>query len=102
MTASIASGDLTIDLSKSLNFEVSLTENITNLTITNVPSGSTGFSIITVGDGNQRSIFWPVSVKWPNGQSPVITSTSTVRDFLSFLTVDNGTAWYGFVGGQSL
>lgn len=101
-TESISSGALTLDLSKALNFEVTLSADITSITISNVPSGSTTFGIIFVGDGTQRSVTWPESVSWPSGNAPLITSTNGVRDFLAFISLNNGTDWYGFVSGQVL
>lgn len=101
-TQSISAGSLSLNLSVSLNFEVSLSSDISSITISNPPSGSTAFGLVFVGDGTARSVTWPASVKWPNLQPPAISSGSNRKDFLSFVTVDNGTNWYGFVAAQDL
>ena len=99
----ISSSTLTIDLSLGQLFLVSLNSNITTLSITNVPSSTNavGFSIIFTADGTARSVTWPTSVKWPSASPPTLTSTSTKKDVLSFVSTDNGTSWLGFVGGQN-
>lgn len=38
-----------------------------------------------------RTITWPASVKWPNGQAQPITATANGRDRLRFVTRDGGT-----------
>jgi hypothetical protein len=39
---------------------------------------------------------------WPAGASPLLTSTNGKKDVFSFVTLDGGTNWHGFVGGQNL
>jgi hypothetical protein len=100
----ISSGTLVIDLDVANVFTVSLNANITTLTINNTRSTSntcSGFTIIFTADGTQRTITWPGSVKWPGGTAPTMTSTNNKVDVLSFTTTNNGTTWYGFVGGQN-
>lgn len=100
----ISSGTLTVDLDVANVFNVALNANITTLTISNTRSTSntsSGFTIIFTADGTQRTITWPGSVKWPGGTAPTMTSTNNKVDVLSFVTNNNGTTWYGFVGGQN-
>lgn len=100
----ISSGTLVIDLDVANVFNVALNANITTLTISNTRSTSntsSGFTIIFTADGTQRTITWPGSVKWPGGTEPTMTSTNNKVDVLSFVTNNNGTTWYGFVGGQN-
>jgi hypothetical protein len=40
-------------------------------------------------------------VKWQAGTAPNITSVNGKIDTFSFLSVNNGTSWLGFVGGQN-
>jgi len=101
---SISSSTLTINLSNSQLFLVSLNSNITTLTISNTPATSNtsvGFTIIFTADGTARSVTWPASIKWPGGTAPTLTSTNAKKDVLSFVSTDNGTTWLGFVGGQN-
>lgn len=100
----ISSGTLTLNLNTSQVFLVSLNANITTLTISNTPADSNtlvGFTVIFTADGTLRTITWPGSVKWPGGTAPTMTSTSTKKDVISFITTDAGTTWLGFVGGQN-
>jgi hypothetical protein len=101
---SITSNVLTLDLSISQIFLVSLNAPINTITISNTPSESNVasiFSIIFTADGTARIVAWPVSVKWASGSAPTLTSTNTKKDVLNFVTTDNGTTWLGFVGGQN-
>ena len=100
ITSSISAGSITLDLSQTLNFRISLNATITSITINNVPSGSTGFGIVFDGDSTQRTVIWPESFKWPNGNAPLLSANGS--DFLSFFSLNNGVTWYGFVGGQGL
>lgn len=100
----ISSSALTLNLNNSQVFTVALNSNISTLTISNVEARANtaqGFTLILTADGTARTITWPGSVKWPSGTGPTLTSTNNKVDILSFLTPDNGTTWYGFVGGQN-
>jgi hypothetical protein len=100
----ISSSALTLDLNNSQVFTVSLNSNISTLTISNTDSRANtvqGFTLILTADGTARTISWPASVKWPSGTGPTLTSTNGKVDILSFVSPDNGTTWYGFVGGQN-
>lgn len=54
------------------------------------------FTLILTNGGSQ-TVNWPASVDWASGVAPTLTTSG--RDVLSFLTVDGGVVWYGFVGG---
>jgi hypothetical protein len=100
----ISTGQLTLDLSLGNIFNVSLNGNITTMTITNIPSSSftANFSLIFTADGTARAVAWTSSIKWPSGIAPTLTSTNGKRDAFAFVTLDGGTNWYGFVGGQNI
>lgn len=99
----ISSFQLTLDLSTSNIFNVSLNSNIVIMTISNVPSSSFvgNFTLIFTADGTSRSVTWAPSIKWPSGTAPTLTSTNGKKDAFAFVTLDGGTNWYGFVGGQN-
>jgi hypothetical protein len=100
----ISSSSLTLDLNAAQVFTVSLNSNISTLTISNTESRANsvqGFTLILTADGTARTITWPGSVKWPSGTGPTLTSTNAKVDILSFVSPDNGTTWYGFIGGQN-
>ena len=101
---SISTGQLTLDLSLGNIFNVSLNGNITTMTITNIPSSSFAgnFTLIFTADGTSRAVNWTASIKWPSGTAPTLTSTNAKKDTFAFVTLDGGTNWYGFVGGQNI
>lgn len=100
---SITSNQLTLNLQNGNIFNVNLNSNIIIMSITNIPSSSfvANFSLIFTADGTARSVTWAPSIKWPSGVAPTLTSTNGKKDAFSFITLDGGTNWYGFVGGQN-
>jgi len=106
-----STGTLTIDCSTSNVFEVTLSQNITSIVLTNVPTSggspqtkSYGFILkVTQGGGaGGFTVAFPASFKFTGGTDPVITVTGNAVDVFSFFTVDAGTNWYGFTSGQDL
>jgi hypothetical protein len=103
----ISSSTLTVDLSAGSVFSVSLNANITTLTISNAPSAASGtshamtFTLALTADGTQRTIVWPASIKWAGGTAPSLTATNGKIDVFTFLSINAGTNWLGFVGGQN-
>jgi hypothetical protein len=99
----ISSGTLTLDLSGSNFFKVSLNAAITTLTISNAPSNSmaSAFTLEFTADGTARAVTWPASIKWPSGTAPTLTSTNGKSDTFVFYSVDGGTSWKAFVSGQN-
>lgn len=102
-TPAISSGTLTLDLSGSNFFKVSLNAAITTLSIINTPSSAAAsFTLEFTADGTARTVMWPTAVKWPGGTAPTLTSTSSKTDTFVFYTTDGGTTWKAFVTGQNL
>ena len=79
-------------------------EIYTVMTISNIPSSSFAgnFTLIFTADGTPRAVSWTPSIKWPSGTAPTLTTTNGKRDTFAFVTLDGGTNWYGFVGGQNI
>ena len=103
-TPSSSSGTLTIDLTNGNVFEVTLTENVTTLTLSNPPaSGKAGsLTLILKQDATGgRTFAWPAAVKSAGGTDPVISSAANAVDIYSLLTTDAGTTWYVFTGGKA-
>lgn len=103
-TISISSNTLVINLDTCNLFSCDLNSNINTLTISNTPSTSgvaIGFSLVFIADGSARSVSWPSSIKWQAGTAPNITSVNGKIDTFSFLSINNGTSWLAFVGGQN-
>lgn len=103
-TPSISANTLTLDLSLGANFgPVTLNANITTLTISNPPAAAMAFSFTVVfrGDGTQRTITLPASVKTSGGVGYTPTATLNKDDLVQFTTFDGGTSWLMTVGGQA-
>ena len=101
-SASISAGTLTLNLSTAGVFYVNLNAAITTLTISNAQSiGSSAFTLIFTADGTARSVTWGASVLWSGGTPPTLTSTNGKKDIFSFMTLNGGTNWHGFTGGQN-
>lgn len=94
-----SSGAITFDYATSNSFAVTLTENITTITLSTPPaSGSYGEIVIEFLQNATGgwTVTWPASVKWPGGTAPVITTTATTgKDKVFLSTRDGGTTWLG-------
>lgn len=93
------------DLTSGNVINLSQATDITTLTFSN-PSASgsmCSFTLVRTKDATAtaRSITWPAAVKWDQGVSPTLSSSASAVDIFSFMTIDGGTTWYGFVGGQA-
>ena len=113
-------GILTLDLSTGQNFEVTLTQNITEIRLTNPPSDSSAMSF-TVKFTQPSNAFYTidlddirispfaeanrVTTKWPGQVVPVMSQAVNAIDIYSFKTFDvsnlNTSGLYGVIGGQN-
>ena len=94
----------TIDLENGNFYKITLTANCT-LTFSNPPaSGTAGsFTLFLVQDGTgSRTVTWPGTVDWADATAPTLTTTAAAVDVLTFITLDGGTVWNGFVAGQAM
>jgi len=94
----------TLDLESGNVFDLTLTADCT-ITLSNPPaSGTSGsFTLILRQDGTgSRTVTWPASVDWASATAPTLTTDASAVDVLTFMTVDGGTTWLGFVAGQAL
>ena len=57
------------------------------------------FTLILTNGGSKTQT-WPVSVDWPGGTAPTLTSSGV--DVLTFVTINAGTTWMGFLAGGDL
>lgn len=98
--ASAATVDL--DLAQPANvFDVTMDQD-TTFTFSNPPaSGRAGsFTLILRQDGTGGwTATFPASVDWEAGTQPTLSNAASQVDMLSFITVDGGTTWFGFLGG---
>ncbi len=96
-----AAATIDLDLENGNAFEVERDQN-TTFTFSNPPAtGIAGsFTLILKQDGTGGwTTTWPASVIWETGTAPTLSTAASSKDVLSFLTVDAGTTWYGFLGG---
>lgn len=100
-SGTISAGSLLLSVTSSNTFNVSLNGAITTFSVSGAPSGSSAFTLIFTADGTPRSVTWGTAVSWSGGTAPTLTSTSGKRDVFTFLTLNGGTNWYGFTGGQN-
>ena len=94
----------TVDLENGNFYKVTLTANCT-FTFSNPPaSGTAGsFTLFLVQDGTgSRIVTWPGTVDWSGATAPTLTTTAAAVDVLTFITLDGGTIWNGFVAGQAM
>lgn len=89
----ISSGSLDIDLTNPAGFAVTLTENVTTLTFSNIPVGKVVvFTIEFTQDGTGGwAITWPASVQGTPEQPRVAAGAVSI---MSFYTRDGGAAVY--------
>lgn len=100
-TAANSSTAYTVDITNGNVFEITMTGNCT-FTFSNPSATGKGcsFTMILKQDGTgSRTATWPASVDWSVGGAPTLTTTAAAVDIVTFLTVDAGTRWYGFLGG---
>ena len=103
-TNSTSGSAATIDLEDGNFHKITLTANCT-LTFSNPPaSGTAGsFTLFLVQDGTgSRTVTWPGTVDWSAATAPTLTTTAAGVDVLTFITLDGGTVWNGFVAGQAM
>jgi hypothetical protein len=88
-------GVLTIDCSLGDYFTVALSENVTSIAFTNVPSAATGArkTIVFTQDATARTVAWPAAFKWAGGTPGVISTGAGAIDKLVITTLNGGTSW---------
>tara|TARA_R110002124_G_scaffold231454_1_gene396753 strand:- start:299 stop:805 length:507 start_codon:yes stop_codon:yes gene_type:complete len=97
-TVAMAADDCDLELGNVFTKAIS---SSTTLTFSNAPaSGKAGaFTLIATLSGSP-AITWPATVKWAGGTAPILTPAGI--DIFTFMTTDNGTAWFGFSSGENM
>ena len=84
------------------NVQTATVDTSTNTFTFDNPSAtgkSCSFTLILTNGGSQ-TVTWPASVDWAAATAPTLTASGV--DVLTFMTVDNGTIWYGFLAGAAM
>lgn len=94
--AQIDSGWLLADLDLGHYFLLSMTENVTDFSFSNLPGEGNGYTVvIEITQGVFPYTFsLPSSVKWEFGESKPISTTSGSKNILALTTFDNGSTWH--------
>ena len=85
-------GALTLDTTQSNVFTVSMTENVTTMTLNNPALGQTVNILLTQDGTGSRVITWPASFKWPGGTAEILSTNPNAVDLLVITYL--GTSWY--------
>lgn len=92
----------TVDVSLGTVYDLTLTDDAT-LTFDGAVDGQAdSFTLILhqPSAGGPYTVTWPASVVWPDDTEPTLSIDPDAVDILTFLTVDGGTTWFGFMGGS--
>ncbi|MDP6771677.1 MAG: hypothetical protein QF704_13325 [Anaerolineales bacterium] len=102
--ASSGNGTVTLDLTTGNVFQHTASGGNVTFVFSNPPAAGKGgaFTLKWIQDSSDRTATWPVSVDWAAATAPTLTSGSAKVDIFTFMTVDGGTIWYGFVAGQDM
>ena len=95
-----STGTLTLDCSTANVFEFTPSQNITTLTITNIPTSGNAYAMVLKVGGSAHTIAWPAAIKWAGDTAPTLSTSNC--DVFVLLTVDGGTTWFAFTAGQDL
>ena len=102
--ASSGTGTQDLDLTTGNVFQHTANGGNVTFTFSNPPASGKGgaFTLKWIQDASDRTATWPASVDWPGATAPTLTSGSAKVDIFTFITVDGGTIWYGFIAGQDM
>ena len=101
---SSSGGTTTLNLQLGDSFTTTLTEN-TTLAFSNPPAGTgLGAFVVKVKQhaSSAKTLAFPGTVDWAGGSAPDVSTGVNDVDIFVFLTVDNGTIYYGITAGQDL
>ena len=100
-TIGSTSGALVVDRSNGETQIVTITGNITSITINNWgPTGSLSKLTLVITNSGSYTVTWPTA-KWAGGTVPTVTTGSGAIDIYTFLTYNNGTNLFGNIVGQN-
>lgn len=86
------SGNVEVDISLGSVVALTVANNVTFSFADSLNTGESYSMTMVITNGGAHTINWPLSVKWPEGTEPALTSSGT--DILTFLSIDAGTTWH--------
>jgi len=96
------SGAVSIDWKPQSVNDVTLTANVTSLAIINVPSGGVHSVTFRINHGaGGYSWSHPANTNWEGGSAPTLSSGANEIDWVTYVTLDGGSNWDGFLGGTN-
>jgi hypothetical protein len=98
------SGSVTIDITNGNSVYLTLTGNITTLTLSNPSAAGSDCSVriyIEQGGTGSYTVAWG-SVLWASATAPTLSTGVGDIDVVVLTTVDGGTTWFGFVAGLDM
>jgi hypothetical protein len=105
LTVDVGNNILTLDLSIAQVFVVTLNTTIASINILNstssVPNRTIGFTLILKSANPTATVTTWGTIRWPGGIAPTLSTGTNKTDIFSFVTVDNGVSYFGFIGGQN-
>jgi|LauGreDrversion4_2_1035121.scaffolds.fasta_scaffold00425_13 hypothetical protein len=106
-------GVVPLDLSAGGVFQMTLAGDVAGFDLINIPTAFSGTVALTFTCIISQSLsairgvdfkFYintqQKPIRWPGGFTPFISYGYGATDIFSFMTVDGGENWFGFVGGQ--
>jgi hypothetical protein len=96
--STVTSTAVTLDLSTSNFFDLTLSNATITATFSNPPASGNAFSFTVIARQDatgSRVITWPAAVKWPNGSVPTQTTVASHSDVFNFITVNGGSSYFG-------
>jgi hypothetical protein len=94
-SASSSSNVLTLDFSAASTYTVTLTENVTTLTVTNAAAGDKVMILFTQDVGGTHTVAFPGGWIWPAGAVPTITAAGGSKDCVT-VYYDGTNYWADF------
>lgn len=65
------------------------------------PGVALSFTLLLLQDGSgSRTVTWPSSIDWGTTGAPTLTTTANKVDVVTFLSVNGGKTWYGFMSAK--
>lgn len=100
--AAVNAGVLALDFANGNVAKITLTANVTSLTIADWPAGELGKKHIWIETGaGGFTVAWPAGWRWSNGVVPTVTSAAGKIDVVIAMSLDGGATVLATIAGQN-